>query len=77
MTRKMTQDEILYAKWELVLITKGERNNFIRSQGWSVNDFDKELATRCMAGEFHNDIYKPVIRPEIQAQYGNVLETAE
>lgn len=77
MKHKMTQDEILYAMWELVLITKGERGRFIRSQGWSVNDFDRELAVRLMAGEFRNDIYKPVIRPEIQAQYGNVLEAAE
>ena len=75
MAKKMTQDEILYAMEKLVLIYKGERGSFIRSQGWSVNEFEREMFRRLMAGELHKDIYKPVIRPEIQAKYDNILET--
>jgi hypothetical protein len=77
MKRKMTQDEILYAMWELVILTKGERGRFIRSQGWSVNEFDQELAVRTMAGEFRNGIYNPVIRPEIRAKYERIEEAVE
>jgi hypothetical protein len=74
MKRKMTQDEILYAMWELVLIYKGERGRFIRSQGWGVQEFDQELAVRTMAGEFRKGIYNPVIRPEIRAKYERIRE---
>ena len=76
MAKKMTQDEILYAMDKLVLIYKGERGSFIRSQGWTVNEFERTMMHRLMAGELHKDTYKPVIRPEIRAQYDNILETA-
>jgi len=69
MAKKMTQDEMLYAMDKLVLIYKGERGSFIRSQGWAVNEFDKELHIRLMNGELRSGTYKPVIRPAIQAKY--------
>jgi len=69
MAKKMTQDEILYAMNKLALIYKGERGRFIRSQGWSVAEFEKEMFRRLMAEEFAQGVYQPVIRPEIQAKY--------
>jgi hypothetical protein len=77
MKRKMTQDEILYAMNKLVLIYKGERGSFIRSQGWGVTEFDREMDRRLMADEFRNGIYNPVIRPEIRAKYEGIGESAE
>jgi hypothetical protein len=59
MKHKMTQDEIMYAMDKLVLCYKGERGSFIRSQGWSVLEFEREMFKRLMAGEFQKDTYKP------------------
>ena len=72
MKHRMTQDEILYAMEKLVLIYKGERGRFIRSQGWSVNEFDRELLRRLLDGEFEAGLYRPIIRPEIQVKYDNI-----
>ena len=71
MKQKMTLDELCYAMHKLGLSPyfKGDRGRFIRRQGWRVGDFDNEMTRRLMAGEFHRDIYKPVIRPEIKAKY--------
>ncbi len=83
MKHKMTQDEILYAMEKLILCYKGERGRFIRSQGWAVKEFERELYRRLMAGEFHKDTYKPVVRPEVLAEYewlakyDSIEETAE
>lgn len=74
MKQKMTQDEILYAMSKLGLFYKGERGRFIRSQGWRVNDFERELTLRLMAGEFHSDIYQPIIRPEIKSKFEEAAE---
>jgi len=69
MKQKMTVDELCYAMHKLGLFYKGDRGRFIRSQGWRVGDYDRAFTRRLMAGEFHRDIYKPVIRPEIKAKY--------
>lgn len=74
MKHKMTQDEILYVMAKLALCYKGERGSFIRSQGWSVSEFQRELDLRLMAGELHKDTYTPVIRPEIRAQFEKAAE---
>lgn len=72
MTKKMTSDEILYAMDKLCLLYKGERGQFIRSQGWSVKEFEREIDHNLMEGKYQAGVYKPIVRPEIVSKYNNL-----
>jgi hypothetical protein len=76
MTKKMTIDEILYAMDKLCVLYKGERGEFIRSQGWAVKEFDREMFRNLMDGKYKAGVYKPIIRPEIKAKYDNLYPVA-
>jgi hypothetical protein len=76
MAKKMTTDEIIYAMDKLALCYKGERGEFIRSQGWAVKEFDREIYRNLMNGKYKAGTYTPVVRAEIKAKYDNLYSVA-